>query len=109
MDGAQTSEEAGGFMEPALLSPPPSSHASSSAASALPRPRNSPLKAGGSKESSLIRYVDQGILHIQRRFAKREAPGQDIDDGGDGTLVIKGTVRPEIAATNKDNTLVGYK
>jgi hypothetical protein len=59
----------GGFVP---FSPPPSSVASSTVASALPHPRKSPLKAGGVKESSLIRYVDQKILHIQRRFAKRD-------------------------------------
>jgi hypothetical protein len=59
----------GGF----ILSPPPSSVSSSLAhgASSLPHPRNSPLKAGGTKESTFIRYVDSQLLHIQRRFAKR--------------------------------------
>lgn len=62
-------EPAGGF----ILSPPPSSIASSLAngASSLPHPRITPLKAGGSKESTFIRYVDSRLLHIQRRFAKR--------------------------------------
>ena len=61
--------EPGGFIP---LSPPPSSIASSSLNTALPQPRRFPLKPGGSKESSFIRYVDQKILHIQRRFAKRD-------------------------------------
>ncbi|KAF2721350.1 hypothetical protein K431DRAFT_224320 [Polychaeton citri CBS 116435] len=65
----------GGF-----LSPPPSSLASSAAAASqsLPRPRSSPLKAGGAKESTFIRYVDGQLLHIQRRFAKRSTPQQTI-------------------------------
>lgn len=63
-------EGAGGFVP---LSPPPSSVASSSLNTALPQPRRSPLKPGGTKESSFIRYVDQKILHIQRRFAKRDS------------------------------------
>lgn len=64
----------GGFI---ALSPPPSSVASSSVHHALPQPRSSPLKPGGTKESSFIRYVDQKILHIQRRFAKRD-PSLDL-------------------------------
>jgi hypothetical protein len=58
----------GGF-----LSPPPSPVTSSLAhgASSLPHPRNSPLRPGGSKESTFIRHVDTQLLHIQRRFAKR--------------------------------------
>lgn len=60
----------GGFIP---FSPPLSSIASSSLTTALPQPRRSPLRPGGTKESSLIRYVDQKILHIQRRFAKRDA------------------------------------
>lgn len=61
----------GGF----ILSPPPSSIASSIASgrSALPHPRETPLRAGGSKESTLIRHLDSKILHVQRRFARRIA------------------------------------
>ncbi|KAF2100876.1 hypothetical protein NA57DRAFT_37069 [Rhizodiscina lignyota] len=69
---ADSPAAAGGFLPASLLSPPPSSHASSSAIGVLPRARAQPLRPGGPKESSLIRYVDQGILRIQRRFAKRE-------------------------------------
>lgn len=60
----------GGF----LLSPPASSIASSNANPVLPHPRTSPLRSGGSKESTFIRYVDQQLLHIQRRYAKRTTP-----------------------------------
>ena len=62
----------GGF----ILSPPASStiSTSTSATPTLPHPRDSPLRPGGSKESAFIRYVDQQILHIQRRFAKRTTP-----------------------------------
>ncbi|PNS21606.1 hypothetical protein CAC42_965 [Sphaceloma murrayae] len=62
--------QAGGFLP---FSPPPSSVASSRSLNTLPLPRASPLKPGGSKESSFIRFVDQQILHIQRRYAKRDA------------------------------------
>ncbi|CAD0115537.1 unnamed protein product [Aureobasidium uvarum] len=63
------SDLAGGFVP---LSPPPSSVASSNTPNSLPQPRRTPLKPGGTKESRLIRHVDQQILHIQRRFAKRD-------------------------------------
>jgi len=73
----------GGFIP---YSPPPSSLASSNASQALPHPRSTPLKPGGTKESSFIRHVDQQILHIQRRFAKRTAPTdgyvQETDEEG---------------------------
>lgn len=73
-------QPSGGF----ILSPPPSSVASSSFASAsvLPHPRNSPLKAGGNKESAFIRYVDTQILHIQRRFAKRTTTSYGLSNEG---------------------------
>lgn len=64
----------GGF----ILSPP-TSVASSAAHGSLPRPRNSPLRPGGSKESTFIRYVDDQILRIQRRFAKRTTPDVNGD------------------------------
>ncbi|GAB7344259.1 hypothetical protein MBLNU457_2136t1 [Dothideomycetes sp. NU457] len=74
---------AGGFIP---YSPPPSSLASSNASQALPHPRSTPLKPGGTKESSFIRHVDHQILHIQRRFAKRTAPTdgyvQETDEDG---------------------------
>ncbi|KAI5202657.1 hypothetical protein E4T39_04638 [Aureobasidium subglaciale] len=63
------SESAGGFVP---FSPPPSSVASSNTPNSLPQPRRTPLKSGGTKESRLIRHVDQQLLHIQRRFAKRD-------------------------------------
>ncbi|THZ22410.1 hypothetical protein D6C90_09419 [Aureobasidium pullulans] len=63
------SDLAGGFVP---LSPPPSSIASSATRNSLPQPRRTPLKPGGTKESRLIRHVDQQLLHIQRRFAKRD-------------------------------------
>lgn len=74
-----------------MLSPPPSSVASSSitVGSILPRPRDSPLRAGGSKESTFIRYVDQHVLHVQRRFAKRTSPSTTGDKEAAKALSIK--------------------
>jgi len=62
----------GGFLQPTLPSPPPSSATSAStASSALPRPRNTPLKPGSGKESSFIDYVDNKLLGVSRRYEKR--------------------------------------
>jgi hypothetical protein len=62
----------GGFFPDSILSPPYSSVASVSTVTAtLPQPRAHPLKAGGTKESTFIRYIDQGITRIERRYAKR--------------------------------------
>lgn len=72
----------GGFLH-GRLSPPNSSAASTSTVSAtLPHPRNHPLKTGGSKESTFIRFVDQSLLKIQRRYAKRgeDALEEEQDD-----------------------------
>lgn len=83
----------GGF----LLSPPASSTISSTSTihAALPHPRGTPLRAGGSKESTFIHYVDQRLLHMQRRFAKRTSPSSkylsDVDrDKADTWDDVKG-------------------
>lgn len=81
----------GGFM----LSPPPSSVTSSltNTKSELPHPRSTPLKPGGNKESAFIRYVDDRILHIQRRFAKRETPALNGDDAEKDAAAIWDSVK----------------
>ena len=81
----------GGF----ILSPPPSSVTSaiSNAKSELPHPRSTPLKPGGSKESAFIRYVDERILKIQRRFAKRETPSINGDDAEKDAAAIWDSVQ----------------
>lgn len=102
------SDQPGGFLEPTLLGPPPPSNATTTGNGLLPHPRSSPLKAGGSKESALIRYVDQGLLHIQRRFAKREFLGVAANDYGSGSQPKAGTVRPGVLAIDQDDGVVGY-
>jgi hypothetical protein len=67
----------GGFLQ-SILSPPVSSVASSSVG-ALPQPRGHPLKSGSSKESTFIRYLDDNILKIQRRYARRSSDGKDAE------------------------------
>lgn len=96
---AEDANEAGGFLPSTLLSPP-SSHASSATGS-LPRARAQPLRSGGPKESSLIRYVDQGILHIQRRFAKREV----AEANGGSNFNRANVLGPNVHEKN----VVGYK
>lgn len=83
--------QSGGF----ILSPPPSSVTSSftNTHSELPHPRSTPLKAGGSKESAFIRYVDDRLLQIQRRFAKRETPNINGDDAEKDAAAIWDSVK----------------
>ena len=65
----------GGFLHSSLPSPPPSSIGDASiASSALPHPRNHPLKLGSVKETAFINHVDSGIARAQGRFAKRTGP-----------------------------------
>jgi hypothetical protein len=78
-----------------MLSPPPSSVTSAitNANSELPHPRSTPLKPGGSKESAFIRYVDDRLLKIQRRFAKRETPSLNGDDAEKDAAAIWDSVQ----------------
>ncbi|KAI9872079.1 MAG: hypothetical protein M1830_002088 [Pleopsidium flavum] len=78
---AATNSSAGGFLPPTLPSPPSSSITSLS--QTLPHPRAHPLKSGSAKESSFINYVDQGILNVTRRYAKKFSAGLD-NTPGDG-------------------------
>ncbi|KAL0264279.1 hypothetical protein SLS55_000226 [Diplodia seriata] len=83
----------GGFFPPdddataaasAIATPPTSSIASAS--SRLPHPRSKPLKTGGPKESAFIRYADERVRQMRRRYAKREGGG----GGGGGDNDVKG-------------------
>lgn len=80
----------GGFIPTTLPSPPPSTITSprQNPSTLLPHPRAHPLKSGSAKESGLISFVDQGILNVARRYAKRFSarledgpvePGVDAD------------------------------
>lgn len=83
---AAQESQSGGF----ILSPPASSIASSIAGgkSALPHPRNTPLRAGGSKESAFIRYADSRILNVQRRFARRTTFSTNALEDGSKPQVV---------------------
>ncbi|KAF4556077.1 Hypothetical protein D9617_1g079520 [Elsinoe fawcettii] len=100
--------QAGGFLP---YSPAPSSVASSRQSSALPLPRASPLKPGGSKESSFIRFVDQQILYIQRRFAKRDAgAGFDLPEVDEqGRSVDAGIAAIKLDKSEQWQDVPGYQ
>lgn len=67
--------ESGGFLPDSLPSPSPSNASVSSTSSNLPQPRTKPLRAGSAKEQAARRYVENKLLHISRRYAKKfEAP-----------------------------------
>ena len=63
--------ESGGFLHFTLPSPAPTTPTPSSAASILPSPRSRPLRAGGTKESALVHFVDSKLLQISGRYEKR--------------------------------------
>lgn len=100
--------QAGGFLP---YSPPPSSVASSSAKAVLPHPRASPLKPGGSKESSFIRFVDQQLLGIQRKFAKRHAaPGTSAVQNDElGRMIDVDEHAPRLDKSEQWQDVPGYK
>jgi hypothetical protein len=82
--------QSGGF----ILSPPPSvTSAITNANSELPHPRSTPLKPGGNKESAFIRHVDDRLLRIQRRFAKRETPSINGDEAQRDAAAIWDSVK----------------
>jgi hypothetical protein len=69
----------GGFI--ALPSPPASSVAGlSSASPSLPRPRHHALIPNSTKENEFIRYMDKGILHVTRRYAKKFTGASAADE-----------------------------
>ncbi|KAL1640881.1 hypothetical protein SLS58_006496 [Diplodia intermedia] len=84
----------GGFFPPddaAVIATPPTSSVASASASAaasrLPHPRSKPLRTGGPKESAFIRYADERVRQMRRRYAKREGGG---GGGGGGDNDVKG-------------------
>ncbi|KAL8989704.1 MAG: hypothetical protein Q9177_001462 [Variospora cf. flavescens] len=65
-------QESGGFLQPTLPSPPQSSvNSPRSARPLLPSPRSKPLRPGSSKEGDLIRYIEQKLLAVSRRYENR--------------------------------------
>ncbi|GAM83120.1 hypothetical protein ANO11243_011060 [Dothideomycetidae sp. 11243] len=100
--------QAGGFFP---YSPAPSSVASSSATALLPHPRAAPLKPGGSKESTFIRYADQQLLTIQRKFAKRDAaPGTSATQQDElGRLIDTDEPMRKLDKSEQWQDVPGYK
>ncbi|RPA97534.1 hypothetical protein L873DRAFT_1809582 [Choiromyces venosus 120613-1] len=66
----------GGFLLPSLPSPTPSDASSVFSYRPLPHPRPSPLKPGSRPENSLIAFLDQELLQVSRKYAKK------FNDGG---------------------------
>lgn len=93
--------QAGGFIPPSyLLSPPASSLSSSATHVILPQARAQPLKAGSTKESELVRFLDEKTLHIQRRFAKR---GTSVTSAFNPKIDVKGYESFSEAAKDVDS------
>lgn len=72
--------EPGGFLQSSLPSPPRSIGRPAEATHlVLPEPRATPLRPDGPKQSALIDYLDNKLLHISRRYQKRH--NQHISNG----------------------------
>ncbi|CAG8953302.1 hypothetical protein HYFRA_00003509 [Hymenoscyphus fraxineus] len=69
-DGA--SIQPGGFLH-SLPSPAPS-NISTTSTSSLPHPRARPLRPGSEKEDATRRYIDNVLMKIARRYAKKFLP-----------------------------------
>ncbi|RKF60621.1 Uncharacterized protein OnM2_049005 [Erysiphe neolycopersici] len=50
---------------------------STSVSSILPQPRSKPLRAGSKKEDAIRRYLDERILQISRKYAKKFQPAEE--------------------------------
>lgn len=71
----------GGFLKQQTLPSPAPSGSSTRPASGLPHPRSHPLRSGSAKEQTIRAYVDNQLMHIQRRFVKKSVvarPGDDV-------------------------------
>ncbi|KAH8785271.1 meiotic recombination protein DMC1 [Diaporthe sp. PMI_573] len=81
MADASNSSGPGGFLPQHPLPSPAPSGSSNRPASGLPHPRSHPLRSGSAKEQTIRAYVDNQLMHIQRRFVKKSVvakPGDDI-------------------------------
>lgn len=81
MADASGSPGPGGFFKQHPLPSPAPSGSSTRPASGLPHPRSHPLRSGSAKEQTTRAYVDNQLIHIQRRFVKKSVvarPGDDI-------------------------------
>ena len=82
-ESANQTNESGGFLLPSRPSPPHESQSTSWSrghglirnARPLPTPRPSPLRPGSKHETALIRFLDQGLLDVSRKYTKKYTPG----------------------------------
>lgn len=78
------SMEGGGFLRSSLPSPPPSvGEGDAQNNHLLPRPRVTALRPGSQKQSALIDYVDNKLLHISRKYQKRHSQQSQDEQGPD--------------------------
>lgn len=80
MDTDSQVQEVGGFFLPSLPSPPNGQSALSRKRvignpRPLPMPRTSPLRPGSKHETALIRFLDEGLLDITRKYTKKYTSG----------------------------------
>lgn len=71
----------GGFLLSSLPSPPVSSLNLGIIGKQrpLPTPRPTPLKPGSKHETALVRFLDDGLLDISRKYTKKYTPGGYYD------------------------------
>ena len=67
--------DGGGFVLSGLASPPLSTN-SSTITPSLPQPRSHSLTAGSPKEANFVRFVNQSIDRIQKRYANRSGSAE---------------------------------
>lgn len=86
----------GGFIIPSLPSPAPSNASSNSTASNLPHPRSHPLKAGSAKEDAARRYIEDRLMHVSRRYAKKFQPAEENESAQLKGYVSMGEVAKDL-------------
>ncbi|KAF8457304.1 hypothetical protein BGX38DRAFT_1266052 [Terfezia claveryi] len=78
----EAGSRSGGFLLPSIPSPPVSIGSSLRIIGKqrpLPAPRPTPLKPGSKHETALVRFLDDGLLDISRKYTKKYTPGGYYD------------------------------
>jgi len=82
MNAMEVGPSPGGFLPPSIPSPPVSIVSSLHIIGKqrpLPVPRPTPLKPGSKHETALVRFLDDGLLDISRKYTKKYTPGGYYD------------------------------